>query len=555
MGNSLRIDVPGATVMTTRRTADRKYAFSSRPYTFEVSDDPLYNGICRNLNCDGFDHLRPACMRDETSDCRTRKLYMFADPETFTFTAHDLYGYVLGLALLKFDGSLKREKEAAKLAREKVQDVEAWNKTQVCGGVLMSNHQHLITSMGYGHSGPFKKALNGELAKSLPGLMRRGGVEPFASVWDARNPHDMILANAEAALSRHLYCVMNPMLAGIVSSIDEYPGFLIRANDWGTTRTFKRPPFYFAVDKHPDVVKVEIVPPPALLYRWGGDLEALKRDVTRKERACEQALSKRGGKLARDAAHLLELDPWARPNTPRDRGALKEQRSGEYAFLGERPPKGEEARKHPTFRAHEQCGKEIAEKRSSHARARLFERKAELNKWEADDTRSLSQQRKKPDKDGKRMTLVREVVCFPYSTHKKRIEDEVTVADPPESSRLIRAYLDVEGNYLPYEDEVARTTESDRSDALALAYGWMEERIEQKWPDQADDVARSLRNCADARTDDGKENDAHVITGDAGEHDTAELRMSPASSRNVARSDDLRRPTPGATPRARRPDD
>ena len=525
--------------MTTRRTADRKFAFSPRPYTFEVSGDPLYNGVCQNPTCDGVNTLRPRCMSDETSDCRTRKLYSFADSESFTFTAHDLFGYVLGLALLKHDGSFARRAEEAKRKNEQLREVEAWNKTQLCGGVLMSNHEHLITTMGYGHTGPFKKALHGELAKSLPGLLTRGGVEPFASVWDARNPHDMILANAEAALSRHLYCVLNPMLGGLVSRIDEYPGFLIRAKDWGTSLTFKRPPFYFTPDKHPDIVSIDVVPPPALLYRWGGDLEALKRAVTEIEQTCERTLSSRIGERALGAAHLLEVDPWDRPKTPRDRRDLNERGLSRFAFLGERPPSGKAARLHPTVIAREQCEKEIAKKRSAHAGARLFERSAERDAWNVDDTRP----HRKPGEDGKRTARVREAATFPYSTHKKRIEDEVRVAKPVENNRLIREYLDVAGNYLPYEDEVERTTEHDRNDALALAHGWMEERIDQTWAEREDGDVRSIRNGADTIADDVDTN-----ANDADENDVME-------SRNDVLSDDSCGPARPREPRARRPDD
>ncbi len=450
--------------MTTRRVAMRKFAFSLRPYTFSVRGDPLYNGrVCGNVKCSNHGEREAACMKDEASACRVKGRFTCGPKTSVTFDAHELYGYALGLALLEHDGSREDEERAAAKKRGEENVPNEWSKTRLCGGVLMPNHEHLITSMGFGHCGPFKKALHGEVAKALPGLMRRGRIEAFPNIWDARNPHDMILVNAEAALSRHLYCVMNPMLAGMVRRIDRYPGFLIRAKHWGTTLRFRRPPIYFS-QKKPDVVEVKVAPPPALLYMWRGDVARLKADVTRLERELEESVRVRIGSPI-GVKKLRQQHPWDEPKTQREYHELKEETLARYVYTGWPPPKGEE-NGHPTTRAHDECVSNLRLKRGSYGKARHGEREAERC---ATTTES-----------GRRR---RDAMRYPFSTHKKRVEDGVLADDGACCGRLIRTYVDPNGEYVPFVDD--RATEDAQRDALAMTKAWMVGRIEKAWPEGA----------------------------------------------------------------------
>ncbi|KRB03553.1 hypothetical protein ASD86_20285 [Lysobacter sp. Root690] len=99
-------------------------------------------------------------------------------------------------------------------------DARSWRHSTLLAWVLMPDHWHGVVELGPGDSVP---ALARQLKCSSSRRVRAalGAVVPSA-VW-AQAYHDRALRREEALLAEARYVVMNPVRAGLVRRVREYP--------------------------------------------------------------------------------------------------------------------------------------------------------------------------------------------------------------------------------------------------------------------------------------------------------------------------------------------
>lgn len=119
----------------------------------------------------------------------------------------------------------------------------ATQKVQVHALLVMSNHYHLIVSDPEGNLPKFCHWLNLFVAKALNVKYKRG--ENF---W-ASSPYSAVhLPDAASVLDKILYTLTNPIAAGLVRRLREWPGLVIGPRQFGERLEATRPEFFF----HPD---------------------------------------------------------------------------------------------------------------------------------------------------------------------------------------------------------------------------------------------------------------------------------------------------------------
>lgn len=102
-------------------------------------------------------------------------------------------------------------------ARE-IHDPRSWQRARLLAWVLMPDHWHGLIELGEGESLPdlmrgFKGNVSRRLRLQWPAL---------GPVW-AKSFHDRALRRGEDALAAARYIVLNPLRAGLVRRIGDYP--------------------------------------------------------------------------------------------------------------------------------------------------------------------------------------------------------------------------------------------------------------------------------------------------------------------------------------------
>ena len=95
------------------------------------------------------------------------------------------------------------------------------DKVLVCNYIWMSNHPHIsLVSLDVNAL----KAFYGELKKRITDMLKRLlGLEKL-HLWEDQEPRVMELLDLDKAIDDHVYYFLNPSNAGLVDSIDDYPG-------------------------------------------------------------------------------------------------------------------------------------------------------------------------------------------------------------------------------------------------------------------------------------------------------------------------------------------
>jgi len=95
------------------------------------------------------------------------------------------------------------------------------DKVIICNYVWMANHPHIsLVSLDVNAL----KAFYGELKKRITDMLKRLlGLERL-HLWEDKEPRVIELLDLEKAITDHVYYFLNPANAGLVDSIDDYPG-------------------------------------------------------------------------------------------------------------------------------------------------------------------------------------------------------------------------------------------------------------------------------------------------------------------------------------------
>ncbi|HJL12968.1 MAG TPA: hypothetical protein RMH85_31080 [Polyangiaceae bacterium LLY-WYZ-15_(1-7)] len=271
--------------------------------------------------------------------------------------------------------------------------------------VMMPNHHHTHveqTPEG-GQLGDFQRRLHRESSIALKKLLAAEGYEAPPSVWcGSSKTHQLHLVGAAAEAATLTYARLNPVAAGLVGRLEDYPGVIVTWEDWKRGYIEVPRPWCFDGRKHPPVRRLWLRAPRQLLALFEGDLGALVYWLEKLARGEERAVRAAMKGAPMGAERLMALHPWTEPTAPRKDRELQGRVVPTFKVVGD----DEEAER---IRAH--CADEVTAYRGDH-------RKAE-KKW-AD-----------PKVD-------RKTVVYPFGNHLRRLRDHVRVAPPKDDAILLR---------------------------------------------------------------------------------------------------------------------
>ena len=126
--------------------------------------------------------------------------------------------------------------------------------------VIMPNHIHAIVTMERANLPAFKGHFYREASKFVKVALAEHGYEAPEGVFTEGRGHHMRLVNAAAQLVWLHYEDTNPISAGLVSTIDRYPGYVSPlALLKGGSAQFRRPPYYCDSKRMPSELEVETI--------------------------------------------------------------------------------------------------------------------------------------------------------------------------------------------------------------------------------------------------------------------------------------------------------
>ncbi|MEM7537563.1 MAG: hypothetical protein AAF639_35665, partial [Chloroflexota bacterium] len=130
----------------------------------------------------------------------------------------------------------------------------------------------------------------------------------------------MTSSDSEAVVREVIYVFTNPVEAGLVPCIREWPGARSLPGDmWGASRTVRRPQVFFR--EHglaPAAATLELTPPP------GMDLSQneLEERLAQKQRSIRESMRAKGRKFM-GRRRVFEQSPWSGSITREARSGLK----------------------------------------------------------------------------------------------------------------------------------------------------------------------------------------------------------------------------------------
>ncbi len=146
-------------------------------------------------------------------------------------------------------------------------------KVQVHALVVMSNHYHLIMTDPHGNRPEFCHWLHLFVSKALNVKYQRG--ENF---WSSTSYSSVHLPNAAAVLDKLLYTLTNPITAGLVPRLREWPGLVIGPGEIGKRLEATRPGFFFRPDGDmPASLRLKVTIPPLFRHLGAEGFEELVR--------------------------------------------------------------------------------------------------------------------------------------------------------------------------------------------------------------------------------------------------------------------------------------
>ena len=157
-------------------------------------------GVRKSSNSNLSSHKKPG-----HAALRRGRVSVFGQRYRVTFTTHGRQALFSNHAL------------ALDAARE-IHDRRSWQKATLLAWVLMPDHWHGLIELGEGESLPdlmrsFKANVSRRLRVHWPGL---------GPVW-GKSFHDRALRRDEDAIALARYIVLNPVRAGLVHKVGDYP--------------------------------------------------------------------------------------------------------------------------------------------------------------------------------------------------------------------------------------------------------------------------------------------------------------------------------------------
>ena len=182
---------------------------------------------------------------------------------------------------------------------------------QVHAYVAMSNHYHLILTDPEGRLPEFQHWLDTYLAKTINAFRGR-----WESLWAPGSYSAVRLVDTEDVYQKLLYLYLNPIKAGLVRALVDWPGARSLPGDCGRTEEIQRPDGYFRrKGEVPAACVLELVAP------TGVDLAQLERDRSELETDLRRR-AREAGRSFLGVRRLLRQSPGASPATVEPRRGL-----------------------------------------------------------------------------------------------------------------------------------------------------------------------------------------------------------------------------------------
>jgi hypothetical protein len=203
---------------------------------------------------------------------------------------------------------------------------------------LVITHHHLTGTPEDDRLPLFLQVFHHELSCALNTLLDRERYDQPGEVFDKRSTHLMRLCDEGAQSTQLLYDRLNTAAAGLVARPEQMPGFVFDFGLWKAGHIeVPRPDFYFS-DRQPEVLRLEVTPPPLLYRAFGGDMDKLVHAMDRlTEQGLRELRARRKGEPL-GAQRITRLHPWSEPRTLREsRGQrMPTFRIGARGIVGQR---------------------------------------------------------------------------------------------------------------------------------------------------------------------------------------------------------------------------
>ena len=164
---------------------------------------------------------------------------------------------------------------------------------QVHAAVLASTHYHLVITDTRGLYPKFLHRFN-RLVALLTQCHRGWG----GSVFNRSQTSMVELTNVKSMIEKMAYVIVNPVAAGAVRFHQEWPGFVTRVREIGTTLgPVAKPTLFFRSKKWPDFATLPITWPPLLLEHYGSTeaaRAALQEEVERQQAKAHAEIQDKG---------------------------------------------------------------------------------------------------------------------------------------------------------------------------------------------------------------------------------------------------------------------
>ncbi len=185
-------------------------------------------------------------------------------------------------------------------------------------GAPVITHHHLTVTPERDNLPLFVQIFHHELSCALNTLLARERYDQPGELFDARATHMMRLCD-DAAQSTHInYEYLNPVAAGLVSRPEHMPGFTFDFDLWLAGHIdVQRPDFYFS-DRQPEVLRLEVTPPPLLYRAFDGDMDKLVYQMKRLSEQGARELRAKRKDPPLGARAVTRLHPWSEPRTLRE---------------------------------------------------------------------------------------------------------------------------------------------------------------------------------------------------------------------------------------------
>lgn len=179
---------------------------------------------------------------------------------------------------------------------------------QVVHAVMaMSNHIHFVLTDTAARRSEFMRDAMREISRA-----RNRNLNRRDTLWDSRPFGDTALLDRDAIERKIIYTLLNPVHAGLVERVEDWPGFKILPKHWGMTIRIKCPEGYYGRNT-PEYIEFIPMPPPGYEHMTLEEVRAhFEKLIKDAEDEIARARSK-DKKAVKGVEAVKKVDPFTRP--------------------------------------------------------------------------------------------------------------------------------------------------------------------------------------------------------------------------------------------------